>query len=153
MVDSISSTGSSMVWSLQSRFNTTTLTDEEKNTLSEILSRYDSSDLTSESARSIMDEIREAGIKPCRDLENTAKTAGFDLAKFRSQKPGGGMPPGGGMGMGGGRKINTEGLEKLQTILSQYDLANLDSEDEESLFSQLNEAGFMKQGLMVDVAL
>jgi hypothetical protein len=43
-----------------------------------------------------------------------------------------------------------EQLQSLQTILSQYDLSNLSDDEEQTLMSSLQQAGFMGTGVLVD---
>lgn len=70
-----------------------TLTDEQKSQLQEILDQYDSENITDEEMKSMLDEIKEAGIAPGEDLKNALEEAGFEL-----KPPQGGPPP---MGING----------------------------------------------------
>jgi len=61
------------------------------------------------------------------------------------------QPPGPGRAPGSEKKIDFSALQTLQTILSQFDLSNLTSDQKEDLVSKLNEAGLMKPGNMIDL--
>jgi len=65
------------------------LSDEQKTQLEEILSQYDSTNMTEEDKRSMMEEIKAAGIRPGEDLKNVMASAGFELPK----PPAGSPPP------------------------------------------------------------
>ena len=60
------------------QINKTPLTDAQKSKMQEILSQYDSSRVTTEDARSIMQAFRDADIKPARGMKETIQAAGFD---------------------------------------------------------------------------
>jgi hypothetical protein len=118
------------------------LTEDQKSTIEDILSQYDSSNLTEEDAKSIFDAFRDAGIPPGSAMKEAVEEAGFDLEKFKPQGGPPPPPPSGGMN----QELNVESLQSLQTILNQFDLTNLSAEDEDSLFSQIQQAGFMTPG-------
>jgi hypothetical protein len=129
----------------------TPLTDDQKNKIQEILSQYDPENITSEDARSIFEQFREAGIRPARGMKDAIEAAGFDAEKLRSL----GMPEDGMQGPPSGGKtqaITLSSLKMLQSILSQYDLSNLSSEQEGDLLSKLNSAGFMQPGDMINLS-
>ena len=144
-MDSISGLGSMSTMHMQMggmRRQNVELTDDQKSTIEDILSKYDAENLTTDDAQAIFDEMRDAGISPGSAMKEAVEEAGFDLEPF---KPEGGPPPpppSGGMNQG----LDVESLQSLQNILNQFDLSNLSSEDEESLFSQIQQAGFMTPG-------
>jgi transposase len=127
-----------------------TLTDTQKTQLEEILAEYDAENLTEEDAKSIFEQIREAGIQPSKALKETVETAGFDLEKFKPTDRPSGPPP----SMSGSKSesMNLSSLQSLQTILNQFDLNNLSAEDEESLFSQIQGAGLMQPGNLFNLS-
>ncbi len=53
------------------------LTEEQKTTLEEILSKYDASSMTDEEVKKMMDEIRAAGIRPSKEFGEIMNEAGF----------------------------------------------------------------------------
>lgn len=75
MVGSIGSSGT-----VQSSFQSSSsskLSDEQKKTLEDILSKYDANSMTDESAKAMMDEIKTAGIGPSREFGQIMNEAGF----------------------------------------------------------------------------
>ncbi len=75
------------------------MTDDQKTEVSDILSKYDSSSISSTEFESMMEEIKDAGVVPSRDLRSMLDEAGFE-------------PPQGGEGpqgvQGGGRPPKTD---------------------------------------------
>jgi hypothetical protein len=54
------------------------LTEEQKTYVTDILSAYDPENLTTSDIKSIMEQFREANIRPASDLADTIETAGFN---------------------------------------------------------------------------
>jgi len=138
------------------------LTDDQKSQVKDILSQFDSENLTQEDAKSIFTAFREAGIQPGRDLAQTITDAGFDAEQIRTlARPEGARPPGGGPvgGPGGGPgggfgeagSVNKSALQTLQSILQQYDLTNLSSDQETELLGKLNESGLLEGGSAINI--
>jgi hypothetical protein len=136
-----------------------TLSDDQKQTVQNILSNYDSSKITAADAKSIFKSFEEAGIKGA-GLREAITTAGFDadqvwsLAHDGQKPPQGGGPggPGGpGGGAGGPSKVNSSALQALQTILNQYDLSNMSDEKEQDLMSQLQDTGLLQSGSLLNL--
>lgn len=154
MVDSIQGFGTMGIdTSFRPRFQS--LTDDQKSQVDSILSQYDKDNLTSEDAKSIFNAFKEAGIGG-PGLRETIEAAGFDAEELRSMAGFEGKPP-----QGGGRppapqqssqNVNLSALQSLQTILSQYDLSSLSSDQETDLMGQLQEAGLMKSGNLIDLS-
>jgi len=90
MVAQIQGVGS--MTGLDRQINTTPLTDAQKGQMQEILSKYDSSRVTTEDARSIMQSFRDAGIKPARGMKETIQAAGFDANELLEKGRPQGMP-------------------------------------------------------------
>jgi hypothetical protein len=128
------------------------LTDEQKSTVKDLLSQYDSENLSATDAKSLFKSFEEAGIKG-PGLREAISEAGFDADQVWSlahdgQKPS--QPPQGGeQGMG---KMDTASLKTLQSILDQFDLSNMTDEQESDLYSQLSNAGLMKSGSLFDIS-
>jgi hypothetical protein len=134
------------------------LTDEQKNTVKDILSNYDTANLTAADAKNIFKSLKEAGIRGGGVREAISET-GIDADQLWSlahdgQKPPQGPPPMGGPGGqgGGSAKIDAAALESLQSILNQFDLSNLSDDQEKDLFSQLSKTGLLKSGSVLDTA-
>jgi hypothetical protein len=129
------------------------LSDEEKSTVKDLLSQYDPDTMTADDAKSLFKSLQDAGIKG-PGLREAIKEAGFDPEKVWSLGHDGQQPPQGGPGGVGGEgtsKINSSTLKTLQSILDQYDLSSLSDEDEKDLVSQLNSAGLMRSGSVIDL--
>ena len=144
------------------------LTDEQKQTVTDILSNYDAESITEEDAQSIFESFREAGIRPGEGMRETIEAAGFDAGQLRElgrpegPPPGGMMQPGGmGMGefdeissffkLGDSQGVDVDNLQTLQTILNQYDLSSMSTDDEVGLMSQLQQSGLLYPGSTVDI--
>jgi hypothetical protein len=67
----------SMASSSAMRVQSRTLTDEQKSKLEEILSKYDSANMTEADQKSLMEELRSANIPPCKATFETMEAAGF----------------------------------------------------------------------------
>ncbi|WCL54974.1 hypothetical protein [Gimibacter soli] len=124
------------------------LTDDQKQQVSDLLAAYDSENLSEEDAKTILETLKEAGIRPGKDLESAFSDAGFDLrsvADTAGLKPPQGGPQGGKPpappAEGEETSLNTEGLQTLQDILDSYDLENLSDEDEATIIKALADAG------------
>ncbi|MBI9049084.1 MAG: hypothetical protein JEZ00_06685 [Anaerolineaceae bacterium] len=122
------------------------LSEEQKTQLEEILEEYDAASLTEEEVESILDQMRNAGIQPGKGMKETIEAAGFDANMFKPAGRSDGPPPPPPGGAEKSQGINLESLQSLQTILNQFDLSNLSAEDEESLISSIQQAGFMSPG-------
>ena len=126
-----------------------TLTESQKEKLDEILAKYDPEDLSAEDAKTIFDAMHEAGIQPSKAVKETVEAAGFDLEKYKPERPAGPPPQ-----MSGSKteSMNLSSLQSLQTILNQYDLNNLSADDQDSLFSQIQNAGLMEPGNLFNLS-
>lgn len=145
-MESISGLGAMSTMQMQmggmQRQRNVTLTDEQKSTIQDILSNYDADNLTTEDAQSIFEAMRDAGIPPGSGMKEAVEEAGFDLEPFKPSGPPPPPPSQGGMK----KELNVDSLQSLQTILNQFDLSDLSAEDEESLFTQIQQAGLMNPG-------
>jgi hypothetical protein len=134
------------------------LTDDEKSKIKSILSNYDPDNVTAEDAKSIFDAFREAGIRPGPGMKEAIDDAGFDAEELRSlARPDDAPPPPPPQSHRQGSKASGSGidisvLQNLQSILGQYDLSNLSSDQENQLVSQLNQAGLIKSGYIIDLS-
>ncbi|MFC3050478.1 hypothetical protein [Kordiimonas pumila] len=120
------------------------LSDNQKTLIAETLSAYNTENLTEEDAQTIVNAFKEAGIKPGKELATELEQYGIDARELGKQagieppadKPA--PPPEGGI-----EKLDKEGLQKLQSIIENYDLTNLSDEEEQELSAALQEAGLI----------
>ena len=77
MVSGISGTNSTLY--TNSTSSSSGLTDDQKKKLDDILSNYDSSNMTADSAKSLMDALKSSGIKPSKDVKDYLDSKGFDI--------------------------------------------------------------------------
>jgi carbamoylphosphate synthase small subunit len=150
-VNQIQGLGSTMGGGKQ--FKAEPLTDEQKQTIQDILSKYDSKNVTAEDAKSIFQEFRDAGIKPGPGMKEAIESAGFNAEDLRAKgRPEGGPPHTPQANSSNSRSgIDLSALKSLQDILSQYDLTNISEEDQSKLLTQLQQQGFMNPGIVVDL--
>ena len=71
------------------------LTDEQKETVNNILSNYDSANMTKTDYESLKVEFADAGIKPSEDLKGILEEAGFEVPERPGPQgaKGSGKPP------------------------------------------------------------
>jgi hypothetical protein len=133
------------------------LTDEQKSQVQSILSQFDPESLTAEDAKSIFDQFREAGIQPNPEIRDLIADSGFDPEELRTlARPEGEPGPRGPKPndqQGQAQGLNVSSLQSLQTILDQYDLSkDLSADQQNSLLTQLNQAGFKNLGFLLDLS-
>lgn len=76
MVNGIS--GSNLIQNNYQPTTSSKLTDDQKSTLSDILSKYDPENMTDEETIAMMDEIKAAGITPSKEFGEIMNAAGFN---------------------------------------------------------------------------
>jgi hypothetical protein len=138
-----------------------TLSDDQKSQVQSILSQYDKNNLTAADAKAIFKAFRQAGIQPGADLKDAITAAGFNADQLRTlarpadgPRHGGHHPEGAASSTsqtGASSSLNSSSLQSLQQILSQYDLSNLSDTQESALVSQLNQAGLLQSGNLINV--
>jgi hypothetical protein len=161
MVSSISSIGVNSTVGIGSSQNMQSLTDEQKQKIADILSKYDAKNLTADDAKAIFKAFKEAGITPAKGMKEAIEAAGFDAEKLRaegmpeSDKAGRRPPPpppsSSDSSSDSSGTVNVSALKSLQDILSQYDLTNLSADDQTSLVSKLQEQGLLNTGYLIDL--
>ncbi len=137
MVNNISTSGS-----IQYRpFNdsATKLTDEQKETLQSIISNYDPENMTQESMKAMIDEIKEAGITPSKDMRDIMDAAGFKPP----EKPKGPLPQEGANAQANIPQFLIDFMEKQQS-------GEVTQEDIDTLLSNLKAAGKTTVGSLID---
>lgn len=97
MIGSISSSSSMMTMpSASSNRQSSQLSDTQKETISSVLSQYDSDSLSASDASDIVSSFKDAGITPTKELAQELDALGFDaqeIGDLAGAKPQGGMPP------------------------------------------------------------
>lgn len=131
------------------------LTEEQQATIQDILSKYDPENITEEDAKEIFQAFSDAGIKPGPGIREAIAAAGFDPEDLRTKadpdwKPG--PPPQGDIAPGRGSGINASSLQTLQSILSQFDLANLSEDDLQTLIAMMSQSGLLQQGSFINLS-
>ncbi|MBL8093801.1 MAG: hypothetical protein JNL73_06495 [Anaerolineales bacterium] len=128
------------------------LTDAQKSLVQSTLADYDSETLTADDAKEILSTFREAGIRPGQELRQAIEETGFDEKQLLElARPEGGQQPPPGRGPQGSSTLDVSALQSLQTILSQYNLSDLSSDEETDLLNQLNRSGLVRSGDMIDL--
>lgn len=69
------------------------LTDDQKSIIEEILSQYDPENMTDKDKNSMMEELKDTGIGPNREIMSMVEDAGFEIGK-PPEGPPPGPPPG-----------------------------------------------------------
>ncbi len=140
---------------------TQSLSEEQETGLQDILSNYDTDNISDEDAAEIVSGIQELGIQPGKALGDALGTAGInarDLASQAGIAPKGPPPPGGpGGGQGGGQTggVNEAAVEVLESVLEALESDELTSADEFQAYlqEQLEEAGLDPTASLVDIRL
>lgn len=134
----------------------TNISNEQKNLIETTLAEYEASNLSANDASEIVSIFSEAGIQPGKELENALKDAGFDareigsLAASQNQGNTQSMPPPPAQNLTESG-INQSNLLILQAILEKYqDLSNLNSQDQAQLSQELQEAGLLEPGALIN---
>jgi hypothetical protein len=129
------------------------LSDDQKTQVQSILSKYDPAKITADDAKAIFKSFQDAGIKPAPGLSDTIKAAGFDPKQLRSLSGAGGRHHHHGQSGDSSSGVNVSAMQSLQSILSQYDLTNLSSDQQGELVSKLRDAGLMKSGNTISLSV
>lgn len=141
MVNSISTTSSYQYgYSVGSTDNS--LSEDQKSTLQDILSKYDASSMTDESTKKMMDEIKETGIKPSKAFGEIMNDAGFNPP----EKPSGPPPDEAASGMNSDSKIS----EELLAFIKKQQSGDISQNDIATLIQTLQNSGQSAQGSLVD---
>jgi hypothetical protein len=141
MISSISGTSSYQYgYSVGSTDNS--LSDDQKSTLQDILSKYDASSMTDDSTKTMMDEIKEAGIKPSKAFGEIMNAAGFKPP----EKPSGPPPDEQASGMNSNSKIS----EELLAFIKKQESGDISQNDIATLIQTLQNSGQSAQGSLVD---
>ena len=140
------------------------LTDEQTQGLDDLLSEYDTEDLSDAEAEEIVAGISELDITPGKELASALAGYGIDARELGDQagveRPEG-PPPGGGKGKGGGggetSGVNEAALSVLESVLetmeSEEDDEASETDFQELLQSELEAAGLDPTQSIMDITL
>lgn len=103
------------------------LSEDQQKQVSEILSKYDSKNVTTADAKAIFKAFEEAGIKG-GGLRDAVQKAGFSADQVWSLAHDGKEPPRPG-GESGSNKINAAAVQSLKSILDQMSMASFAGDD------------------------
>jgi hypothetical protein len=140
----------------QQSVNQNSLSDDQKSSIADILSKYDPENLSEEDVEAIKDELKEAGVRPSAELKAAIEEAGFDAEAFRPSGPppggpgqAGGPPPGPPPG-GESEEASEETLKTIASIFEEYDLENLNEDDLDEIQQRLQEARISLPGAVIN---
>lgn len=141
------------------------LTDEQKQTVNDILSEYDSSNITQQDFYDIFEQFQAAGISGGESLKSTAEAAGFDFSSnIQTAIESGealpsamGPPPG---GQGGGKpppppqsadsSSSSEYSDLLAQLLEDYENGEADLTDFEAFIENIKNTSLSSTGNIVN---
>lgn len=136
--------------------NQNSLSEEQKTSITDILSKYDPENLSEEDVQSIKDALKEAGVGPSAGLKSALEEAGFDAEAFRPAGPppggpgqAGGPPPGPPPG-GESEEASEETLKTIASIFEEYDLESLTEDDLDEIQQKLKDAGISLPGSVIN---
>lgn len=128
------------------------LSEEQGAKLTEILSKYDPTKVTSGEAQKIVTEIKEAGINPGKGLAEAMAAEGFDAkAVGDAGKPEGDRPPPPNGEGGPNGKVDSAAISLLSDIIDSFGDEEMTSENWASVLAQLEENGVNLDDPMVDI--
>lgn len=118
-------------------FRKTSLTSDQKETLSNILSNYDSSKMTEEDQKSLFDSMMSAGIPMSDETASIMEAEGFS-APEKPQGPPPPPPPQGGDQSSQLSSIDDETKDTLLSLIDQYLSGEIDEDGLKEAASSLN---------------
>jgi hypothetical protein len=155
MVSGISSTSSSQYTSSTS--SSSTLTDDQKKTLDDILSNYDSSNLTADSTKSLMDSLKSSGIKPSKAVQDYMSSKGFDIKAPQGPPPSDSLSGLSSTSLSSSSSSSSSGTNStsslpsyLQDFITKEEAGTVTQDDINSLISSLQNSGQNTTGVLVD---
>ena len=117
----------------------TSLTEEQKTTLEEILAKYDSENLTEEDRQALQSELKEAGIPRCQESAKMLRQAG--LLPDRSEEETRNLES----VLNGGR-----GSNKLTDLIERFKSGEITQDQFMSTIQQYAESGMLTPGNLID---
>jgi len=143
----VSGVNSTSAYQYQSQVDsTTTLTDDQKKTLESILSKYDPSNMTQDSTKSLMDELKNSGIKPSKTVRDIMDAAGFKPP----EKPQGGTPPDDSTSSTDSTSGASTLPQYMLDFITKEESGNVTKDDIATLIQNLQSAGKTSSGTLVD---
>ncbi len=137
----------------------TSLSEEQTTLITDTLSEYDVDNLSEADAQAIVNTFSEAGLTPGKEFADAIASAGFDakeigdlagVGQSQGQDQSAGPPPPPPQSEGQG--FTDEMLTTLETLLSEYEGQDLDSDTIDSITSTMEDLfGLDKTGRLLDV--
>lgn len=131
------------------------LTEEQKTSLQDIISRYDSTHMTDADKTVLRDELKGAGIPKTRETGDILKTAGFELHGVKDGPPMGG--PAGGqrpgpppMPQSSSSSAVDSGTSMLTSLLDQYRTGKITEDDLQTRIEELRQNLTQTVGNMIN---
>lgn len=126
------------------------LTDEQKSQAVDIISKYDSANMTDELKSEMKAELSDAGIGAGKDLKGILEGEGFEVAA--AGKAGGPGGAGGPKGPPPPRPAEEEEEEsdEISSFLEKYESGEVTSNDIDDLMNLLRSQGKSSTGIMLD---
>ena len=166
-VSGASSMSSMMMSSMQNqRPPQQSLSEDQKQTVNDILAEYDSSNISQQDFKDIFQKFEDAGITGGESLKNTAEAAGFDFSANIQQAISSGeglpnamgTPPGGQGGQGGTppppppqqSSSSSEYSDMLSQLLADYESGDADQTDFEAFIESIKNANFSSTGNIIN---
>ncbi len=142
-IGSSSSTSQTMMYKQRENYK---MTDEQKQSVTDLLSQYDDvSSISDDEKETLMENIKDLGVKPGDDLKNIMESAGFEPPK----PPEGGMPP-----QSSDSTSSTEELPSfLSDFISKYQSGEVSEDDMNTLFAQLKSNNMGAKGNIYDTSI
>jgi hypothetical protein len=126
----------------------TSLSDEQKATLEEILAKYDSENLSDEDAKALMDELKAAGIPPCKDTFEIMKAEGFTPPKPpEGQGP---PPPPPSDGSNQTSSLTSEQKTQLMDLIEQLKNGEISEDSFLTTLNQMASSGLLSSGSVIN---
>ena len=116
------------------------LSDEQKETLNGIISKYDSENMTDDNKKAMMDEIKSANIPPSKDLKEILDAAGFEPPKKPEGE--GAMPP----PLNGSKEIP----DFILQCMKKQESGEAKQDDIDQLLQTLQKNGYDTTGVLFD---
>ena len=130
-----------------------TLSEDQRNTISETLASYDPEHLTAEEAQTIVETFSNAAITPGRELANTMAEAGFDahgIGELAGNEPAHRPPP---PPQAQNQGFTEEMLSTLESLLEEYQGEDIDADVIESITKTMQELfGLEPSGALIDIS-
>lgn len=122
------------------------LTENEKETLLDILNNYDAENMSEEDVVSLFGDIKDSGIKPSEEIKSILDDEGFTIEPPQGMRPPQGMNP---------QMRMNQTLENMPSSITENFLALLQSgeateEDVSSFIQSVEKTGLFTSGLLID---